>query len=236
MLKYAVLLSFIFLASLSLKSQQYDLVVTQTDDSIVCKVQDVSTFSVTYETLIDGDWTTVECGADCLSGVYYNVARKNQYEYEDGTLRVIGRKKRSKVDESVIKVTDENTDPIFLKNNHYINIGLGIGQTYGGYGIKTIIGKNNTGVLLGAGRFSSNLIGYAVGFQLAYKVLYANANYGVVNSIVDGSEEYYVLSRYYMVGGMIDLGSKKDFIIDVGGGNSGYYFCLHLGIMYRIGW
>ena len=249
MFKHSLLFIMLLFAAKQAHGQQYDMVVTQTDDSIVCKIQKVSTFTVTYETLINGDWETVECGADCLTGVYYKVARKNQYKYEPGTLRVIGRKRSSDNDDKDDDVVSE-TETTIVKNNHYVNIGAGIGQTFGGIGEKSIIGINNSGFVLGLGLNTPHSLGYNIGLQYAFDVAYLNLNYGTVYAEEDKNDNVTKVESFSLLaGGMFGLGYKKAFYIDLGFGiSSGFQqfhvsnydkelmkLCLHLGLMYRIG-
>lgn len=240
-MKKLLLLTLFFLSGLSVFSQKYDIMVTTTGDRVVCKVLEVSTNTVTYKTLINGDWQTYECGADCLEGIYYNAAYRNQFKYEDGTMNIVGIRKLtldSSYDEEMEVSVQEQILPA---EKTLVSLGAGFGYNYGGLGVKTILGYNNSGLLLGAGRFSSSIIGYEIGAQYSFQPFYVSVNYGVVTTYeADSVSQEPVYSLYYMLGGFIPLGKGGNYTLDTGfgfspahGNQKNTLLCFHVGVMYH---
>jgi hypothetical protein len=104
----------------------------------------------------------------------------------------------------------------------FMNIGLGIGPNYGGVGVKSVIGYNNSGLLLGAGVQLEGLFGYEIGGQISYKWIFINLGYGLyaVSStdwlLTNPGEPQPLKGGIAMVGAMINLGEKKKVFLDIG--------------------
>lgn len=130
-----------------------------------------------------------------------------------------------------------------------VNLSIGSGQPYGGvFGVKTLLGKNNSGLIVGLGKFPLNVTGFTIGGQLAINAMYFNLNYGTIKSTQLNDEPAEALNAFsFLVGGMFGLGSKKQFFIDAALGHSfgagtttlpgmtvsNDTFCFSLGLGYR---
>ena len=105
--------------------------------------------------------------------------------------------------------------------NSTLNLGAGIGQPYGGIGIKTVMGKNNSGFLIGLGQFSPGILTYTLGGQVAVKAFYFDLNYGVVSTRRINNDPVEAVTAWsFLIGGMIGLGDEKRFFIDLALGHS----------------
>jgi hypothetical protein len=102
----------------------------------------------------------------------------------------------------------------------YFDIGLGIGPNYGIYGAKAIIGKNGTGLLLGAGSYKGKL-GWELGLQGSYKWWFANIGAGVY-----GTSEYkngikdLLEGIIFITGAKLNIKQQKRFFVEFGIGYS----------------
>ena len=85
-------------------------------------------------------------------------------------------------------------------------------------GIKTIIGKRNSGLLIGFGKMPITY-GYEIGGQLSYKWFYFNAGYGVSSTYQSADNVKGRLTAFNInIGGMFNLGKEKGTFIDIGTG------------------
>lgn len=104
------------------------------------------------------------------------------------------------------------------------NFGLGIGTNYGVVGVKSVIGKNNSGVLVGIGSAGSGILGFEVGYQQAYKSWFANVGYGNYGYEKQGEIASGLKAANLIAGYMIGIGKsgknipahKKKLFIDLG--------------------
>ncbi|GCC52930.1 hypothetical protein SanaruYs_31700 [Chryseotalea sanaruensis] len=105
--------------------------------------------------------------------------------------------------------------------NSYVNVGLGVGMNYGGFGTKTVLGYRNSGLLVGLGLMGNGIVGYEIGGQLAIKSLYFNLGYGVSGTYqINDDPIESVKSGNFMVGYMVDLGKEKTSFIDIAIGHT----------------
>lgn len=134
--------------------------------------------------------------------------------------------------------------------NSFVNIGVGIGQTSGGLGVKTVIGYRNSGLLIGLGYFGLGLTGYKIGGQISFHNFYAEIGYGLIaTSQVNEGPINPIEAGSILIGGMVGIGKAKRIFIDMG---VGYSFgapdlvlpvgvqkmnvmCFNIGLGYRIG-
>lgn len=134
--------------------------------------------------------------------------------------------------------------------NFPISMGLGIGSNYGMLGVKTIVGKNNSGLLLGLGSSTQGDLSGQVGFQFSRKDgLFINAGIGTYGIVVENEKSSSINGGIVMVGAMIDLTPSRRLFLDLGGGYAfgGSYenlfgqeikvtaLIFHAGLAYRIG-
>src|ERR1700712_3663995 len=64
-----------------------------------------------------------------------------------------------------------------------VNVGIGGGINYGIFGVKTVTGYKNSGLLLGLGYCPGGLLGYEIGGQISIKWFYINMGYGVFATV-----------------------------------------------------
>lgn len=107
-----------------------------------------------------------------------------------------------------------------------MEFGLGLGMNYGLIGTKTVIGYNNTGILIGLGIFPGalfdieNALGYEIGFQVSKKWFYANVGYGVFGVHVNGTKVTPITAGDVMIGAKINMGAAKRTFLDIGIGHT----------------
>ncbi len=89
------------------------------------------------------------------------------------------------------------------KEESPINFSLGIGPNYGLIGLKTVLGENHSGLLIGSGVVNGK-VSLNAGFQLAMKSLYFSACYGDIGVTEDHT------GIYFTRGISINLGLNKD--------------------------
>ena len=107
-----------------------------------------------------------------------------------------------------------------LPDSH-INLGVGLGMTHGGLGIKTILGYRNSGLMIGLGYIPGGVLGYEFGGQLAIQSFYFNLGYGVSGTYQVNDEPVEVVKcGNFMVGYMISLDKMKNVFIDLGIGHT----------------
>jgi len=140
---------------------------------------------------------------------------------------------------------------VFCQNipNSYVNVGISLGQSSGGLGLKTVIGYRNSGLLFGIGSWGAGITGYKIGGQISIHHFYAEIGYGVVSITQENNYAIYPISAGSMlIGGMFGLGKTKHVFIDIGVGYSfgakiqtmfgeikAEVLCYNIGIGYRIG-
>ena len=144
-------------------------------------------------------------------------------------------------------------EPENLYPKSIISVGPGVGPNYGIFGVKTVTGYKNSGLLLSVGTLDG-FTTFTVGGQVAVKWWYLSVGYGSygLHIIGNGQNETRELMKgvIAMTGGMINLGKAKRFFIDTGVGFSTGYevegnifiddrvetaFSIALGVGYRIG-
>ena len=102
-----------------------------------------------------------------------------------------------------------------------INVGVGLGMNYGIFGIKTVFGYRNSGLLLGIGVVPGGIVGYEIGAQISKDWFFANIGYGVVGTYQINNDPIQAINAGdILVGGMIGLGKKKRTFIDLGVGHT----------------
>ncbi len=104
--------------------------------------------------------------------------------------------------------------------NSIINLEAGVGVSFGGLGVKTVLGIKNSGLLIGAGIFPGvGKADVAIGAQLSTGPIYFDIGYGTVayTQINDG-DYHKTKAGFALVGGMIPLHKKKIVFIDLGMG------------------
>jgi hypothetical protein len=103
----------------------------------------------------------------------------------------------------------------------HINVGLGAGMNYGVFGVKTVIGYRNSGLLIGLGAVPGGLFGYEIGAQLGIESFYMNVGYGISGTyqVNDGPVQP-IKCMSFIVGGMINLDKKKNWFVDLGVGHT----------------
>ena len=90
--------------------------------------------------------------------------------------------------------------------NSFVNFGIGLGQSSGGFGVKTVMGYRNSGLLLGLGYWGAGITGYKIGGQISIHHMYAEAGYGVVMVAQENDDPIYPITAWSMlIGGMIGL-------------------------------
>lgn len=102
--------------------------------------------------------------------------------------------------------------------NNILNIGFGIGGNYGGIGTKTIIGHNNSGLLVGLGSAGGGLW-YEIGGQISYKWIYMNLGYGIIGvseNVLTNDDTELIKGKMFTIGAMINLGKSKKYFLDLG--------------------
>ncbi|MEI6021643.1 MAG: hypothetical protein WCR21_10990, partial [Bacteroidota bacterium] len=107
-----------------------------------------------------------------------------------------------------------------VKKNPFLNISVGSGPAHGYLGLQTILGYNNTGLILGLGttEYATPLAG-TIGFQLAVKWFYVNAGYGTIGiQQINNDPVMNLRGRYLNFGAMINLNKKKTFYLELGYG------------------
>lgn len=96
------------------------------------------------------------------------------------------------------------------------NLNIGLGQTYGGIGVKTLLDKNNSGLILGLGKFAPETLGYSIGAQVSKNAIYFNLNYGVLTMLsINNAPIVPKNGVSIMWGGMIGLGQEKRAFLDL---------------------
>lgn len=140
-------------------------------------------------------------------------------------------------------------DPPSESPNFPVSLAFGAGANYGLIGMKSIIGRNNTGLLVGIGRVEGQIFGQ-LGFQLASKNgAYVNIGYGPYKFVVFDNKEQTIYGGTLMGGIMLDLIRNRRLFLDLGLGllyGSSYKtavgetardngFTFQIGIGYRIG-
>jgi len=160
-----------------------------------------------------------------------------------------------------INVQKVKVKSVFYKKNNliapletsYVNLGLGLGPSYGGIlGTQVLIGKNNSGIILGLGNALKGHLGLSIGVQGAFKWFFVNLGYGP-SGVYRYNNDPWVLNKgiYANFGGMIRLDKQKKWFLAIGLGftngieqrinslTSGTYEYFNyrgsLGIGYRIG-
>ncbi len=134
--------------------------------------------------------------------------------------------------------------------NFPISVGLGLGPNYGLLGIKTIIGKNNSGLLISVGSPDGLPTGQ-IGLQIAKtNGFFVNAGYGAYGVIFENDNRNVLLGAIIMVGAMHDLIRTRRLFLDTGLGiafGGSYFsffenknipvssFTFHVGLGYRLG-
>lgn len=109
---------------------------------------------------------------------------------------------------------------LVVKKNTFLNISIGSGPAHGYLGLQTILGYNNTGLILGIGttEYATQLAG-TIGFQIAVKWFYVNAGYGTVGiQKINNDPVINLRGRYINFGTMINLNKKKTFYLELGYG------------------
>lgn len=106
-----------------------------------------------------------------------------------------------------------------------LNLGTGFGTTYGGFGFKTVIGRKNSGLLVGLGSNFGLGLGYSIGGQISLKWWYVSASYGTYlggTRFQSGnfSEVNVPVGVHLMTGAMVNLGKPKRCFLDFGIGLS----------------
>jgi hypothetical protein len=108
----------------------------------------------------------------------------------------------------------------------YLNMGLGYGANYGVIGTKTVVGPNNSGLMLGLGTTTEGLLGFQLGAQISSGPFFLNVGYGVlgthyVNELYTfqkKKENYHGVS--FMLGIMTKLDKAKRLFFELGIGHS----------------
>ena len=99
-----------------------------------------------------------------------------------------------------------------------VNIGVGLGGNYGGFGTKTIVGFRGSGLLVALGSGGGGLW-YEIGGQYSYKWMYLNLGYGVIgtsaNPLINNQTEL-IKGKMVNVGAMINLEKSKKYFLDLG--------------------
>ena len=101
--------------------------------------------------------------------------------------------------------------------NSVIDIGIGAGSNYGIFRVKTIIGYQGSGLLIGLG----NLEGYTtyeVGIQVSQDWLFANIGHGVYGIATNGytGKSELIKGTIAIIGGKINLLKNKALFIELG--------------------
>lgn len=126
-----------------------------------------------------------------------------------------------------------------------VSLGIGMGPSYGIFGVKAIVGKDNSGLVLGF----SPLGGYSLGVQGTMNSFYFNYNYGTALALkINDAPVQLLKGTTVFFGKMFNLGATKNtyidfsvghsfgvpktFIFDRGYNNNGFTF--NLGIGFRI--
>lgn len=118
-----------------------------------------------------------------------------------------------------------------------VNLGVGMGSSYGIFGAKAVIGKDNSGLVFGLGP-----LGYSIGGQVAMNSYYFNFNYGTALAVKVNDDPVKLLyGSTIFFGKMVDVGVKKNMFIDL---SMGYLYDLSStmigeysndGIMFNLG-
>jgi hypothetical protein len=100
-----------------------------------------------------------------------------------------------------------------------VDLGLGFGSNYGIVGVKTVLGKKGTGLMIGVGTLNG-FTSIAIGGQVTYNWWFATLSYGPTgsyrlefNNIV---EEGLTESFVFITGGRINLSSNKRLFLELG--------------------
>ncbi|MFO7659212.1 MAG: hypothetical protein R6W78_19295 [Bacteroidales bacterium] len=97
-----------------------------------------------------------------------------------------------------------------------INFGVGIGPSYGVIGTKMLIGKNNSGFIVGLGSTPLGKLTPNAGVQLSAKFFFVNFGYGAYGVIKP--EDSPVMANYGMnlnTGVMINLGKYRHWFLEI---------------------
>ena len=79
-------------------------------------------------------------------------------------------------------------------------------MNYGVFGVKSVIGYKNSGLLLGLGAVPGGVLGYEIGAQYSYDWIFFNAGYGVSGIIEhEGEKPEAVNSASIIMGGMFSI-------------------------------
>ena len=100
----------------------------------------------------------------------------------------------------------------YTQNSHLLNVSLGAGHNYAGVGLKTVVGYNNSGLLLSAG-YRGGILAYAIGGQFSLGPWYIN---GGIVPFVTGAHNIYCSNM--MTGININRGQTKRIFLDIGAG------------------
>lgn len=102
-----------------------------------------------------------------------------------------------------------------------VNLGFGGGMNYGIFGLKSVIGYKNSGLLLGLGFVPGGLLGYEIGAQYSDRWFFVNAGYGISGTIeYDMEKPETVKSGSVILGAMISLGEAKRTFLEIGIGHT----------------
>ena len=103
----------------------------------------------------------------------------------------------------------------------YVNVGVGAGMNYGILGTKTVIGFQNTGILIGMGYVPGGIMGYELGAQFSIDWFYINIGYGVIGSYQTNNDPVKpIMASNVLLGGMINVGQEKRMFVDLGIGHT----------------
>jgi hypothetical protein len=129
-----------------------------------------------------------------------------------------------------------------------INMGVGVGPSYGLMGVKAVLGKNDSGMVIGLGSFMGEVFAYSYGYQMTIESFYLNLVMGNVIAVKINNNPIEALKGGGLfLGKMFNFGSGN-FYIDVSVGHTfgvektSYYerefsndgFSFNLGLNYRL--
>lgn len=156
----------------------------------------------TFE-LINGDTINARVyDQDSLRFYVYNKASKGEvfFVYKDSVLNII---------------TGESL-------SLPLDVSFGFGSSHGFLGVKTVIGKNNSGVFVGLGGTPHGLISPSIGIQGALNVFFGNVGYGSRGFYQFRNESYQLdMDIFYNIGFLFRFGEHKDYFVELAFGGIG---------------
>lgn len=112
-------------------------------------------------------------------------------------------------------------DTSAYKANSLLQLGAGVGATFGMAGVRTVIGYKGNGMLVGMG-IARGKLAKQIGFQLSYKWFFMSMTTGdYATYIVYNTDNYkFAEGQTFITGGHVDISGTKRIFLEIGVGYS----------------